>query len=208
MSRRGQRGTTSRTPWIRLLLLAFALACAVALVADLARMRALTAGNAEERRAALRKADLQRLILGLAGERYVGPAGRFSMIPPDGWTVKEGGEEDPYDVTFTGPFGQTLSVLTADAEGSDMASLERLLLRKEEDLGLRTHIAPLRIGGQTAFRRRTSLMEEIALAVDFIVDGVAHHILFSAPREMFEEYEPVILNLLETYRPGTDATPD
>ena len=51
-------------------------------------------------------------------------------------------------------------------------------------------------------KRSARLFRSRVLLLDFLTGDLAHHVQFSAPPELYDEYEPVFLRLMETYRPG------
>jgi hypothetical protein len=40
------------------------------------------------------------------------------------------------------------------------------------------------------------------LLLDFITGDLSHHVQFSAPAHLYDEYEPIFLRLIQTYEPG------
>ena len=45
------------------------------------------------------------------------------------------------------------------------------------------------------------------LLLDFVTGDLAHHVQFSVPPELYDEYEPVFLRLMQTYEPGRILPP-
>ena len=56
-------------------------------------------------------------------------------------------------------------------------------------------------------RRELELMKTKVLAIDFVKDHIAHQIFCEVPAELFAEYRPALLRLIETYQPLSPAAP-
>ena len=90
--------------------------------------------------------------------------------------------------------------------GAPMAEPSDLDVFLSARFGLHT-----RIGGRTRYVPNEHppwpLHHARVLAIDFVENRVAHHILFTAPPDLFEKYEPVLLEVLNTYQPGSSGAP-
>jgi hypothetical protein len=58
------------------------------------------------------------------------------------------------------------------------------------------------VGPHRAVKRTVQLFRSKLLLLDFLTGDLAHHVQFSTPPELFDEYEPVFLRLMQTYEPG------
>ena len=58
------------------------------------------------------------------------------------------------------------------------------------------------VGPHRAVKRSAQLFRNRVLLLDFLTGDLAHHVQFSMPPELYDEYEPVFLRLMETYAPG------
>jgi len=205
--RKSKKSGTSRPPpgavrrmgagaVMKLGLVLFALAAVVALLLDLHTIsRSPTRGFSPAE-------DIRRLRAGLHGPRYVDPHGRFSLVEPAGWQKVLPPRSEAYDVIFRGPCGTELRIMTRSVPYSDFDSLVRQIRKSQKRFGIYPEMQPVKFHGLTALRRRARLFHAQIMTLDFVRDGVEHHILFSSPPDLFSNYLPVIEQLLETYRIG------
>ena len=95
------------------------------------------------------------------------------------------------------------------ATNQTFAQLVDKLKKVERNLSADTHMGFADVGPHRAVKRSVQLFRSRVLLLDFLTGDLAHHVQFSAPPELYDAYEPVILRLLETYRPGRIlAAPD
>ncbi|HOW96308.1 MAG TPA: hypothetical protein P5567_03665 [Kiritimatiellia bacterium] len=182
---------------MKLVLLGLGLLLLVALAADLRRMpKRKLPGFTDP------ADELQAVVLGLNGPRYADPEGLFSIVAPAGWTAFKPPDSRPYDVVFRGPSGSTISVMATPVEYNDLPSLVREIDRNEEEAGIRTQSEAFFFLGGPAVLRKAGLVTSRVFSVDFVRDRVAHHIICSVPPELFDRYYPVLMDVVETYRPG------
>ncbi len=146
-------------------------------------------------------ADLQRLTLGLTAPRYEIEQKGTSIVPPAGWSIDKNGNNGYFDVTFRGPQGLDLSISATSVNYDDFAKLLREIEKIEINIGLHTHIEKIDFCGHPAIFRTCELMEKKLFIIDFLENRTAHHLIFSAPRELYERYLPVIKETMKSYQP-------
>lgn len=186
-------------PYIKLLLLVFGLAVVAALFYDLRH-------GGTRRRGPSVASDLQELVLGSEGLRMSDPRGYFSLVPPAGWRVVKFPDSRPYNLSFFGPHATELSIMAVPVDYDDFNSLLRRINRTESRFGMYIDKKPVSFAGYPAVQRMVRLTDSRVLSIDFVAHRVEHHLLFSAPTELFERYLPVMTNLLASYRAETSPS--
>lgn len=182
-------------------LLVLALLAALALIWDALNISKRISGNASAQdQAAAVSNNIARIRANLDGKRYRSSNKRFSVVIPQAWRVEEDDNEGYFDVTFWGPKGLELDFLATPVDYTDFAILRREIEDKELDIGLNTHITEGEFQGRPAIFRTVNLKKNKLYAIDFLAKGVAHHLLFKAPRELFSDYLPVMKEVMGTYR--------
>lgn len=184
---------------LRVALLIFA---ALALVALLADLRNLGRGAAARPQAASgpRPGNAADVLAGLDDPRYEDPRGYFSVVPPRHW-VRQARTTGFYDVVFQGPYGMDMAI-QAVATNQTFDQLVAKLRQVERNLAADTHMGFAYVGPHRAVKRSAQLFRNRVLLLDFLTGDLAHHVQFSMPPELYDEYEPVFLRLMETYAPG------
>lgn len=195
--RRQQPQADRLRPIFRLGLMAFAALALVALFADIGRLKA----GAREAKVAS-DAAIQDIILAPEGARYEDPGGLFSIVPPAGWSVDRSVETKSYDVVFRGPPGVDISIMATRVKYNTLPELMADIRRTEVTAGIATVPEPFFFAGRPALKRTARIHHSKIFAVDFVDDYVAHHILCAMPPEVFDRYEPVLMDVVNTYRPG------
>ncbi len=76
------------------------------------------------------------------------------------------------------------------------------LRRVERSLAANMPMAFAYVGPHRAIKRSARLFKSKVLLLDFLTGDLAHHVQFSMPVELYDEYEPVFLRLMQTYEPG------
>ncbi len=142
--------------------------------------------------------DLQNLVLNLHGERFEHPKGLFSIVKPVGWRMKVRPESDPYEVVFFGPNATDISIMVTPVDYDTLPELMKDLERSERESGLVLNKEPFFFKGVPAVKRRARLKTTAVLALDFVRDRTAYHIMCGVPPEYFEQYEPVLVDILNT----------
>jgi hypothetical protein len=189
---------------LRVVFLVFAGLALVALVADLRNFG---------RRAAARPAVASGprpgaaadILAGLDDPRYEDPRGYFSFVPPRGWIRPARPPAGFYDVVFQGPHGMDLAIQVV-ATNQTFNQLVDKLRQVERSLAADTHMDFAYVGPHRAVKRSVQLFRSRVLVLDFLTGDLAHHVQFSTPPELYEEYEPVFLRLMQTYSPGRLVT--
>ena len=148
--------------------------------------------------------DLQRISRGLENTPYIDPRKGFSMAVPHGWQMDPTGQGGFFDVTFRGPGSIELSALAEEVDYTEFAKLRRLIERKEMDIGLKMHIEEREFNDMPALYRTMRLETQRLHMIDFLAAGQAHHILFAAPHDLFDQYLPVMLEFMQTYTPRSE----
>ncbi len=152
------------------------------------------------------KGDAADIAGGLDGVRYVDPAGRFSVVPPRHWTRVAESAHGFYDVVFQGPHGMDMCVLVTVTNSPSFDKLVEDLRRVERSLSADTHMDFAYVGPYRAVKRSAQLFRNRVLMLDFLTGDLEHHVQFSAPPALYDEYEPVFLRLMQTYEPGRILT--
>lgn len=153
------------------------------------------------------KGDWEDILAGENNPRYISPSGRFSLVPPNGWRVAPKSARGYFDVLFLGPNGMELGIQTAVTNGLTQARLIQELRRRDEALNANSHMTFTTIGPHRVIQRSLQLFKSKVMFLDFVTGDLAHHIQFSAPSVLYDEYEPVMLRLLQTYQPGHALVP-
>ena len=156
-----------------------------------------------------RRGDTACIAAGLDAPdaRYSDPSGLFSLVPPRGWVRVKKPVRGMFNAYFRGPYGMDMGIQAVENRGATFDSLVARLREIERNLAADTHMEIAFVGPHRAIRRTTPLFRTKVLYLDFVTGDIAHHIQFEAPPELFDEYEPVILRLMETYEPGTLLPP-
>jgi hypothetical protein len=149
-----------------------------------------------------RKGDAADIAGGLGGARYADPAGLFSLVPPRNWIRVEEPVNSFFNAVFQGPYGMDMCIQVVATNGLTFDKLVDNLRRVERSLAADTHMDFAYVGPYRAVKRSAQLFKTKLLMVDFVTGDLAHHVQFSVPPEIYDEYEPVFLRLLQTYEPG------
>jgi hypothetical protein len=190
--------------WLKIGLLVFGLLVVVAIGLDTTRVRKRTPPGIVDV-----PTEIQNLILSLDGPRFTDPRGRFSIVAPAGWRVLRSPDSTPYDVVFSSPHSVDISILASPVEYDDLPALLEDINKAERGFDLHTQKEPMFFQEKPAVRRVCRLQQTKLLAIDFVSDRVAHHLMCSVPPEYFDAYQPVLMELLNTYRfgPGVANSP-
>ena len=188
---------------LRYILLGLATLGLIALLADCqgiaSRLRAAqapggvhTPGDAASIRASLATAP-----------RYTDPKGRFSVAVPPHWRRLRPDPESIFDASFRGPYGLEMNIQCVVTNGLTFDKLVGRLRALERSMSADSHIAVLRLNDWKVAKRTLQLYQNKILLLDFVTGDLAHEIQFVIPPVLFDEYEPVFLDLVrDTYRPG------
>lgn len=191
----------SRRTRLRWLIWLFALVLVIALAADL---RGISGRLGRFRRTGreAHKGDAADIEAGLNGPRYEDPAGRFSLVPPRHWKQVAHPVNSFFDVVFQGPMGMDMGIQAVVTNGLTFEKLVNSLRRVERGLAADTHMDYAYVGPYRAVKRSAQLFKTKLLMLDFVTGDLAHHVQFSMPPGLYDEYEPVFLRLMQTYEPG------
>ena len=148
------------------------------------------------------KGDAADIAGGLNGARYVDPSGLFSLVPPRNW-LREDDINSFFNVIFQGPYGMDMRILVVATNGLTFDQLIEDLKRVERNLDADTHMDFAYVGPYRAVKRSVQLFKTKVLILDFVTGDLEHHVQFSVPPKLYDEYEPVFLRLMQTYEPGT-----
>ncbi len=186
-------GRLWNNPVFRLALLAFGLLAVIALAADLTlRLRQDAAPPVPS--------EADALVLGIRDRHYQDPAGRFHITVPAAWQVLRGEAAGGYNVVFRGPLGLECMIRVSDLDHDRFARLMQDIYAIEEQWGVNMNIQAKTWDDQPYVERRVRLLEQKVLAFDFLDGNVGHHIQFGAPRDDFDRFEPLFLDIIATYR--------
>ena len=173
----------------------------IALVADLRNIsRHLT--EFQSTGVVSRDGDATDLAGGLEGARYVDPSGMFSLVPPRHWVRVAKPVNSFFNVVFQGPYGMDMSIQVVATNGVTFDKLVDTLRQVERSLAADTHIDFAYVGPYRAVKRSAQLFKTKLLMLDFVTGDLSHHVQFSVPPTLYDEYEPVFLRLMQTYEPG------
>lgn len=149
-----------------------------------------------------RQGDAAEIAAGLDDPRYTDPAGRFSVVPPRHWVRAEKPAKAFFDVVFQGPYRMDMSIQVVATNGLTFEKLVQELQQIERRLSADTHMDFAYVGPYRAVKRSVQLFRSRVLLLDFVTGDLAHHVQFSTPPELYDQYEPVFLRLMQTYAPG------
>ncbi len=201
-----QRQAEARKSRLRWVIWGFAAVLLVALIADL-RNISQRLGDFQRTGKQARAGDAADIEQGLGGERYVDSAGRFSLVPPRNWVRVEKPINSFFNVVFQGPYGMDLGIQAVVTNGMTFDKLVENLRRVERSLAADTHMDYAYVGPHRAIKRSAQLFKSKLLMLDFVTGDLAHHVQFSVPSALYDEYEPVFLRLMQTYEPGSILLP-
>jgi hypothetical protein len=195
---RRQEVRKSRLRWVVWVL---GLLLVLALVADL-RSISSRLGTFQRTGAESRKGDAADIAGGLGGPRYEDPAGLFSLVPPRNWVRLRSDPGSPFNVVFQGPYGMDMGIQVVVTNGLTFDRLVENLRRVERNLAADLPMEFAYVGPHRAIKRSAQLFKNKILLLDFVTGHLAHHVQFSVPPQLYDEYEPVFLRLMQTYEPG------
>ncbi|NCC50827.1 MAG: hypothetical protein EOM20_06370 [Spartobacteria bacterium] len=145
--------------------------------------------------------EVQNIILDMDSAPYVDPDRLFSITAPAGWTVTQQPEGTPYNVTFRSRNGPEISIVATRVDYNNFTRLKKDIKSIEQQQGINAHIEEPGFIGREAIRRTMGLHHSKVVTYDFIEDHVAHHIQVSIPHSLTNRYEPVLMDIIETYEP-------
>lgn len=201
-----QHQQETRKNLFRGILLLFALLLLVALVTDM-RNISRRLGTFQRTGNISRPGDAVDIAGGLDGARYADPSGHFSLVPPRHWVRVKTPATPFFNVVFQGPYGMDMSIQVVATNGVTFDKLVENVRRVERSLAADTHMDFAYVGPYRAVKRSVQLFKSKVLMLDFVTGDLAHHVQFSLPPTLFDEYEPVFLRLMQTYEPGIILPP-
>ena len=186
------------TPIVRISLMVLSLLIAAAFILD-------ARGFFNKQRKTFNDKTVSEWVITVATStnRYVDPARRFSIIIPEGWSTKTGADAYPRDVVVFRPTVLELNISVSPVTYDNLDQLKYNLRRIESDWQADTHIEDYDFKGRPAVKRTCRITNEKLFMIDFIERGLAFHFQFSTQPEYFDEYQPLIselLNTIETFR--------
>jgi hypothetical protein len=188
--------------WIRLGILVFCALAVIALMADIRAFQKKASSTNGQRLIGANAGDRQDLILGLNEPPFADPAGFFTIVPPKGWRIEVRPEGTSYNVVFLGPHKMDISIQANPVEDDHFGNLLKRIWAIEKEFNADMHVETISFTGRPAVRRTVRLLTQKLLMIDYVEEGVAHHIQFSAPPELFDYYMPAVMQVLETYKPA------
>lgn len=199
--REEQREQDIRRTRLRWAVWVFALLLVLGLVADLRSMSSRL-GTFQRTGAESRRGDAADIAAGLDGPRYVDPSGHFSLVPPRNWVRLRPDPGSPFNVVFQGPYGMDMGIQVVVTNGLTFDRLVENLRRVERNLAANLPMEFAYVGPHRAIKRSAQLFKNKILMLDFVTGHLAHHVQVSMPPQLYDEYEPVFLRLMQTYEPG------
>ena len=182
--------------WVQRGLLFFGVLAFIAFVVDLCR---LPTGHPQS--APTVNEELQTVLLDMGKRRYTDSNGLFSVAAPAGWRILRPPQSDFYNVIFKSPNGADISILVNPVQYDDLPSLFKEIESNENESGIHPEVSTIRLKDRQAIRRTCKLLSSRVLAIDFVANHRSHHILCTAPIAFYEKYEPVFMEIIETYEP-------
>lgn len=149
--------------------------------------------------------EIQNILLGLDGRPVSDPKGLFQIVPPAGWRVVRPPECDPYNLSLHSPNGAEISLMASRVSYNTLPPLFAAIEKQEAQYGIRTQLDTFFFEGRPTIRRTGHLSQVRMLALDFVQDNVAHHILCTTPPALFDLYVPALMEVLKTYRPAAES---
>ena len=195
-----RRNETRRTR-LRWAFWLFGLLLLLGLLADLRRISDRL-GRFQRTGTEARRGDANDLAAGLDGPRYEDPSGLFSLVPPRHWTRIPPPADSVFNVVFQGPFGMDMGIQAVVTDGLTFDALVERLRQRERSLAAHLPMEFAYVGPHRAIKRSAQLFKNRILLLDFVTGHIAHHVQFSVPSPLYDEYEPVFLRLMQTYQPG------
>ncbi len=196
---REQKLAGTRRPYLMIALMVFGLLVIVAITADslyMARHRTRPGDTVKQ--------QLQDIVLGLDHPPFVDKWKLFSIVAPETWRTVRYPDCHPYNVSFIG-VGADISVMATRVTYNDFATLLKTVKWSERRMNVDTHIETTNFLGRPAVRRTCRMRTSTVVSFDFVENYVAHHILCGMPPEHFEKYLPVMMDVMNTYKPLTPA---
>ena len=141
------------------------------------------------------------------GQERIAGGPRFTVAPPAGWVRISGAEAHPYDLMLHNQRGVSIGIMATPVAYDDLHRLGTDIRRQELSRDMLTAQELIRLEGRPVIQRKVRLVTQQVLAFDFLENRVAFHLLCSAPREVYEVYEPLFLAVGGTVRPVEPVTP-
>ena len=196
--RKRQDASRTRLRWI---FCALGVALLLGLIADLRRISNRLV-RFQRTGTEARKGDAADVAAGLGEPRYADPSGFFSLVPPRNWVRVDKPVDSFFNVVFQGPYGMDMGIQVVVTNGITFDRLVENLRLVERSLAADTHMDFAYVGPHRAVKRSVQLFKSRLLLLDFVTGALAHHVQFSVPSALYDEYEPVFLRLMQTYEPG------
>jgi hypothetical protein len=192
------RKMTAGPPWKAVLALVVGLLVVAALLLDL---RGLTDRQALASDLPDTDTELQNLALEMNLKTFEDPAGHYRLRIPASWRVATGAYSEPYSAVFTSPNGPDLRVMATPGRHRTFRDLFADIEEIQKRFGVDMHIRSASFQGRPAVERDAVLHGLRIYFLDFMEDGVTHHLQFSAHPDLYEQYFPPVRDLIETYQP-------
>jgi hypothetical protein len=180
---------------------AFGLLLLIGLLADLRNISSRL-GHFQRTGSESRQGDAADILAGLDGPRYEDPSGWFSLVPPRHWVRVPESPDSHFTVLFRGPYGMDMGIQVVATNGLTFDRLVENLRDVERRLAANLPMEFAYVGPHRAIKRSAQLFKSRILMLDFVTGHLAHHVQFSMPPALYDEYEPVFLRLMQTYEPG------
>ena len=152
--------------------------------------------------------ELRNALLNPPDTRYVDPKGLFSIGCPAGWSRTDRSNGASYDIVFFSPNRASIGIMATRVKYNDLPSLFKDIEKNEAEYGIRTDVETIRFKNRPAIKRTCVLNTVKIFSIDFVDNYVAHHILCRAPKDYYDQYVPVLMELLNTYEPLSPAPGD
>ncbi len=201
------RRQETRRGRLRWLILGVVLLLLIGMIVDLRHLSSRLS-TFQRTGAVARKGDAADLEAGMDGPRYMDSSGRFSLVPPRNWMKLKQPAVPFYNVVYQGPYGMDMSIQVVVTNGLTFEKLVDKLKRVERGMNATTHMDYAYVGPYRAVKRSVQLFKTRVLILDFVTGDLAHHIQFSVPPALYDEYEPVFLRLMQSYQPGQILLPE
>ncbi len=173
------------------------------------KLQAQKSGTAKTQTQIPESNDTQNMGEKLSRTRYIDPKGYFKIAPPAGWRIEEYPQDPRGKVAFHCPEANVeLRVLINAVDFSTIEELITSSKKIEKRIGEKTNIKKIMFTDRHAIERSFKFKGQKLYYIDFLVGKIDHNIAYSAPRNKYNKYLPIVMKSMETYEPIFDETSD
>lgn len=180
----------------RIVFLIIGAACLVAFFVDYRRFHGAFGGE----RLPTVEEELKTVILGLGEKTYTDRSGRFTVAVPPGWNQLSADGSMPYDIAFVSPNRASIRIMATSVPYDTLRELYETIEAREKSRDIRTELTTIKKWGLDVIQRRADLTSESVVSFDVVQDFVAYHIMCAMPKDFAKQYEPVIVDVVDTFK--------